>query len=138
MKDSLFDILFTFFEKRLAHLKQDKTLEARDASEHNTAPNEVTLREPGCNAMRIFIEPELARFSKASYQFLVRMLRAKIIHPALMEQIIHSLVASDSRYVSLEETKWTMRNKLSTHLSTKDLAFLDLILYQKEEGFSVH
>lgn len=138
MKDSLFDILFNLFERTLTHLKEAKDPKGVESGDNRTVLNKVNLKTQAPDSIRIFSESELIRFTKPGYQFLVKIMRAKIIHPAIMEQIIHTLVESDSRFVSLQETKWTLRNKIAGHLDSKDLAFLDLVLYQKEDGLPVH
>lgn len=138
MKDSLFDILLNLFEKTLSHLKHDKALKGQNQFNALTDTNECHIKAPEAGSFRVFTEPELLRLTKASYQFLVRIMEAKIIQASIMEQIINKIIESDSRYVTLQETKWILRNKLAAHLSSKDLAFLDLILYQKEDGLPVH
>jgi len=147
MKDSLFEMLMNFFEKSLSQLIESKT----PGNTESTIPELVetldtihvdnktmVLKPANDSAMRIFILEEQTKFTKASHQFLARMMLWGIIATETMEQIINQLLFSDSRYVTLEETKWTIRNTLAESLDPKQLAFLDLVLYQKEDKFSSH
>jgi Smg protein len=61
-----------------------------------------------------------------------------IISSETMEVIINQLLFSDSRYVTLSETKWTIRNTLAEHLDAAQLVFLDLVLYRKEDELPSH
>ncbi|MBA3537455.1 MAG: DUF494 family protein [Tatlockia sp.] len=148
MKDSLFEMLMNFFEKSLSQLKEStKTT----STKNDTSPAEpelfdlstlenrtLTIKSPQTTAMRIFTGDEKIKFTKASYQFLTRLMLWGIIAPETMELIINQLVFSESRFVTLQETKWTIRNSLADSLNASQLAFLDLVLYQKEDKLSLH
>ncbi|MBA2709044.1 MAG: DUF494 family protein [Tatlockia sp.] len=148
MKDSLFEMLMNFFEKSLSQLKEStkststKTDTSQTESEHfdlSTLENRtLNLKTPHATAMRIFTCDERLKLTKASYQFLTRLLLWGIIAPETMELIINQLVFSESRFVTLQETKWTIRNSLADSLNPSQLAFLDLVLYQKEDQLPLH
>lgn len=125
MKNNLFDMLMTFFEKSLpqiADFEQDP----------------LVVRPAEDTSIRVFTVDEQRKFTKASYQFIMRLMRMGVIATENMELIINRLLFSDSRYVTLFETKSTVRDILSEQLDTGQLAFLDLVLYQKEDGLPVH
>lgn len=148
MKDSLFEMLMNFFERSLSQLKESTK---STSSKNDIGPAEpehldlstlesrtLTLKSPQDTAMRIFTGDEKIKLTKASYQFLSRLLLWGIIAPETMELIINQLVFSESRFVSLQETKWTIRNSLADSLNPSQLAFLDLVLYQKEDKLPLH
>ena len=68
----------------------------------------------------------------------MRMSTWGIISPEALERIVNQLIFSDSRYVHLQETKWTIRNTLADNLAPEQLAFLDLVLYQREDELGLH
>jgi uncharacterized protein Smg (DUF494 family) len=150
MKDSLFEMLLSLFEKTLSEIKEN-TIPLSDeeseeiiglgTSEDIILDEEIStevIQSPKEDSIRVFTYHEQMKFTKASYQFLMRMLVWDVIHPNTFEVIINQLIFSDSRIVTLEETKWTIQNVLSETLSQESLAFLDLVLYQKEEAYSIH
>ena len=61
-----------------------------------------------------------------------------MINSATMELIINRLLFSDSRFVSLQETKWMFRHTLAETLTADQLSFLELVLYQKEDRLTLH
>ncbi|GGI88489.1 DUF494 family protein [Legionella impletisoli] len=150
MKDSLFEMLLSLFEKTLSELKESTS--AKAASDTSLQPSSLEtkselsaetiraeiLQSPKHTSLRVFTYHEQMKFTKASYQFLMRMLVWDVIHPDTMELIINQLIFSDSRIVTLEEAKWTVRNVLAEILNPDQLAFLDLVLYQKEDEYTVH
>ncbi|CEK11882.1 DUF494 family protein [Legionella hackeliae] len=142
MKDSLFEMLMSFFEKSLAQLKESHTVNANDDEEsiENASLESRTLflKDAQNKTLRIFTEDEQRKFTKASYQFLTRLILWGIIAQETMELIINQLLFSESRFVSLQETKWTIRNTLADNLDANQLAFLDLVLYQKEDKLALH
>ncbi len=144
MKDSLFEMLMDFFEKSLAQLKESNKANANNDQESelyeasSLESRTMVLKSPHREAMRIFTNDEKLKFTKASYQFLTRLLLWGIIAPETLELIINQLLFSESRFVTLQETKWTIRNALAENLDTAQLAFLDLVLYQKEDKLPLH
>lgn len=149
MKSSLFELLLSLFEKTLTQLKEKQQLvdasSARDPRSSETLVTESkvgveiqVVNQPSATAMRIFSADEQLKLTKASYQFLVRLGSLGIIPAQTMELVINRLFFSDSRYVSLQETKWTIRHTLAQSLDPIQLAFLELVLYFKEDGLSLH
>lgn len=147
MKDSLFELLMNFFEKSLSQLKEskststtvDESLEEPEILDASALENRTLhLKAPQDTAIRIFTYDEKIKLTKASYQFLTRLLLWGIIAPETMELIINQLIFSESRFVTLQETKWTIRNTLAENLNASQLAFLDLVLYQKEDQLPLH
>ena len=148
MKDSLFKILLNFFEKTLSQLNENyaKNDSGNDIifaqNEHNneekTESQSILVRAAHANSIRVFTYEEQMKFTKASYQFLMRMLLWGVIASESMELIINQLLFSESRIITLQETKWTIRNSLAENLNAAQLAFLDLVLYQKEDKFPLH
>jgi len=152
MKDSLFEMLLNLFEKTLAQLKESHVAaNAIDEDSENkedgytpsllSSKNEMEaefIKSAHQNSMRVFTADEQIKFTKASYQFLMRMSSWGVIDSEAMELIINQLIFSDSRFVSLQETKWVIRNVLADNLDAEQLAFLDLVLYQREDELPLH
>lgn len=151
MKDSLFEMLMSFFEKSLSQIteknshdnddhseqKENKTESDNDV-EHSPLNQSLIVKPANVASTRVFTYEEQMKFTKASYQFITRMLLWGVIASENMEQIINQLLFSESRYVTLQETKWTIRNTLAENLDASQLAFLDLVLYQKEDELTLH
>ncbi|MDP1602371.1 MAG: DUF494 family protein [Legionella sp.] len=150
MKDSLFEMLMNFFEKSLSQITESKSvnekdaiaepdaLESADAEMASVENQSLVVRPAHETSIRVFTYDEQMKFTKASYQFLMRMLLWGIIASESMELIINQLIFSESRFVTLQETKWTIRNTLAENLTAAQLAFLDLVLYQKEDELPLH
>lgn len=149
MKESLFELLLSLFERTLTQLKEKQeitdTAVLRDAKSSETLAADAKagleikiVKEPSQAAMRVFSLDEQMKLTKASYQFLVRIGALGIIPSNTMELIMNRLFFSDSRFVSLQETKWTIRSTLAQTLDPIQLAFLELVLYFKEDGLSLH
>jgi len=148
MKDNLFELLLSLFEKTLSQLKEkEQSLtpneEIGEEKELKSADKKVGvqvqfLKEANSNATRVYIKEEQIKLTKASYQFLMRLASMGLISSQSYELIINRLFFSESRFVSLQETKWTIRNTLSHSLNAEQLAFLELILYSKEDGIVLH
>ncbi|WP_019215251.1 DUF494 family protein [Legionella tunisiensis] len=147
MKDSLFEMLMSFFEKSLSQLKESTT--STTSNENGQEDNDVyetssiesrtvVIRPAQDTAMRVFTSDEKMRFTKASYQFITRLIMWGIVESETLEIIINQLLFSESRFVTLQETKWTIRNTLAENLDAAQLAFLDLVLYQKEDELPLH
>lgn len=151
MKDSLFEILLNLFEKTLSQIqeKQQPLNAVVDGASQTSLSNSVkkqasvgiqveVFKSPNHQSLRILTEAERTKFTKASYQFLTRMMSWGVVSPDVLEIIINRLSFSESRFVNLDETKWTIRNTLALSLSSEQLAFLDLLLYQREDNLAVH
>ncbi|MCA0402820.1 MAG: DUF494 domain-containing protein [Proteobacteria bacterium] len=142
MKDSLIQLLMDFFTKSLSELGDSKKVIQDDKddteSEANLENQNVIIKHAKETSNRIFTEDERTKLTKASYQYLTQLLLAKVISTDSMEQVINQLLFSESRFVTVDETKWTVRHILSENLDAKQLAFLDLMLYQKEDKLELH
>lgn len=152
MKDSLFQLLLSFFEKTIMHLKEQQETDKKQEEQEQLLEVDELLRamprfvkvqleqlqSPGKQSVRIFTRQEQLKLTKASQQLLVRLVSWGILSPELMELIVNRLVFSESQIVGLQETKWMIRNTLAGTLSSEQLAFLDLVLYQKEDGQTLH
>ncbi len=148
MKDNLFEMLLNLFEKTLSQLKEnheptivEETDDNQEMSAHTslregTYPSFVKSAE--LHSTRIFTYDEQMKLTKASYQFLMRLASWDVLPPDLMELILNQIIFSESRFVSLQETKWTIRNTLASILNAEQLAFLDLVLYHKEDKLTLH
>jgi len=144
MKDNLFEMLLNLFEKNLTQLQKSHQSVDKESSEQ---VNEEALQADDLalyvksaqeNSTRVFTYEEQMKLTKASYQFLMRMKLWNIVDADVFETIINQLQFSDSRIVTLQETKWTIRNVLATSLSEEQLTFLDLVLYQTEDELTLH
>lgn len=143
MKASLFEILLSLFEKTLTQLKEKQEL--TDVVVRDTISTEAkvgleikVVKEASPTAMRVFSLDEQMKLTKASYQFIVRLGALGVVPTHTLELVMNRLFFSDSRFVSLQETKWTIRNTLAQTLDPIQLAFLELVLYFKEDGLSLH
>lgn len=148
MNDDVLQQLINQVTKTLDRLKeqhkntdmtQTESLLPTDAGEALLGDREhKVLNAPSNKGFRVFLPYEKQRMTRASFQFLTRVLRYRLLSADVFEQIIHRLVQSESAYVCLDETKWIIQHVLSEQLEHKSLAFWDLILYQQEDGFIAH
>lgn len=153
MKDSWFELMLTFFEKTIAHLKEQHVannvkediqalmVELSDSPEATPRTVKVEVEQikaPLPHSVRVFTPGEQIKLTKASHQFLMRMVSWGIVSSESLELIMNRLIFSESRIVSLQETKWMIRNTLMGGLNFDQVAFLDLILYQKEDSLPLH
>lgn len=152
MNDSLFTLLLSLFEKTLALLQEQPVLDNEAVSaevispsvEEPVLPSRVVciqveqLNTPKEQSTRVFTPTEQMKLTKASHQFLMRMSSWGLVAPETMELIINRLIFSESHIVSLQETKWTIRHALANGLNAQQLAFLELVLYQKEDHMQLH
>ena len=150
MKESLFELLLNLFEKTLIQLKEKhqphtethaEEPSVKDSSELGLSKAGLQMhfvRSASDHAVRVFTCEEQRKLTKQSLQLLVRMVDLGVLHTGLFELIINRLLLSDSNKVSLQETKWTIRNTLAENLNLEQLAFLELILYHKEDGMLLH
>ncbi len=159
MKDNqLLEILLTLFKETLTQLqetyvpeipnglKTENQLAEAQASDLEVAASSgkkkslemLWFRSPEKQSVRVFTPEEEMKLTKASHQFIKRLGRLGVLSPDVMELIMNRLLFSESRFVNLQETKWTIRSTLADTLSPSQLAFLDLILYQKEDGLTLH
>ena len=148
MKDNLFELLLNLFEKTLTQLKEKKQTVvpsdvSKDAGEDLNVAKRVGVevqifKEASDTATRVFTKEEQLKLTKASYQFLMQLESMGLLSSKSLEIIINRVFFSESRFVSLQETKWTIRNTLEQHLNAEQLAFLELILYCQEDGVALH
>lgn len=142
MKDNLFEMLMHLFETSLTQLQQTCLDEEKNALSEDGAEqvpsDEYTLRIRPAKptSTRVMAHEEQMRMTKASYQFLMRMKRWEIFDAEVFELVMNQFLCSDSHIITLEETKWTIRNILATGLNEEQLSFLDLVLYQTEDCFT--
>ncbi len=148
MKDNFFEMLLNLFEKTLSQLKESRLLTDNNdpdcekqtdiQSLSNTETQAVFVKSAQFDSIRVFTDVEQIKLTKASYQFLVRVASWGILAPDVLELIINQLLFSESRFVTLQETKWTIRTTLAANLDPQQLAFLDLVLYHKEDKLPLH
>lgn len=152
MNDSLFKLLLGLFEKTLTQLKEQSISDSAPA-EVESLPTPVDapvlgpkvicvqveqVNVPKEQSIRVFTQNEQMKLTKASHQFLMRMSSWGLVASETMELIINRLIFSDSRIVSLQETKWTIRQTLASGMNPQQLAFLELVLYQREDQMPLH
>jgi Smg protein len=162
MKDNFLEMLLSLFEQTLTQLKEAYIPELPDelsalnklnaeqelnqatrvkvssTSGKKTTIEMLWFRSANSQSTRVFTAEEQLRFTRASQQFLKRLRRLDVLSPDAMELVINRLMFSESRFVNLQETKWAVRNTFAERLSSDQLAFLDLVLYQKEDGLALH
>jgi len=160
MKDNLLEMLLTLFEQTLTQLKETYVPEIPKELSINQELNptlhrptdvqvsfptgkKTTLemhwfRSADNQSIRVFTPAEQMKLTSASHQFLKHLGRLGVLSFDSMEFVINRLMFSESRFVNLQETKWAVRNTLADNLPAEQLAFLDLVLYQKEDGLPLH
>lgn len=150
MKDNLLEMLLNLFEKTLTQLKEQQvpvnaseTLEQAtdlesDFDSFDKDNRYELIAQPDSRSLRVITEEERLKLTKTSYQFLMRMKSLRVLSDETLERVIHRMVFSDSRFVSLQETKWIIRHTLANDLNSEALAFLDLVLYQSEDKMPLH
>lgn len=146
MKYHFLEMLMQIFEQSMLKMRlaPTKHVFSEDESEPENEATEQTqhlspLRHPiNQSSIRIFTEQEYKRFTKPSYQFLLRMHKLGIIDDAQREEVMNQLLFSDSRYITLEEMKWVIRHVVAPSLDDKTIAFLDMVLYQQEDDIPKH
>lgn len=145
MKNNLFEILLKLCEKSISQLQKiqieinKSPLEVLQEPEESTVKAQcLHLKGSKPSSTRVLSYLEQIKLSKSAYQFLVRMKSWGIIDDGFFEQLMNSLLFSESPLVTQEEAKWTMRKLLSKELNEEALAFLDLVLYQKEDNYTTH
>ncbi len=148
MKDNFFEMLLNLFEKTLTQLKErhGSTSENNMSGEKkpethaplNGQDRSAWIQSANRDSIRVFNELEQLRLTKASYQFLMRLSSCGVLLPDVFELVINQLMFSTSRFVGLQETKWTIRNTLANNLDAMQLSFLDLVLYHKEDELPLH
>lgn len=144
MKDNLFEMLLSLFEKSLTQLQKSHKTAEQDATEHTDEESLASeeqmlhLKSQQHTSTRVLTYDEQMKLTKAGYQFLIRMKLWNIINAETFEIIMNQIQFSDSRIVTLQETKWTIRNALANDLDEEQLAFLDLVLYQSEDELTLH
>jgi uncharacterized protein Smg (DUF494 family) len=145
MKDNLFEMLLNLFETSLTQIQKSHKSVDHKATENVIDDGSLIkdneflhVQDQHDKSTRIFTYDEQMKLTKASYQFLMRMQLWNILDPQFFEIIMNQLQFSASRLIGLQETKWTIRNVLSSHLHEEQLAFLDLVLYQAEDELIQH
>ncbi|HBD9373280.1 TPA: DUF494 family protein [Legionella pneumophila subsp. fraseri] len=145
MKDNLFEMLLNLFEKSLTQLQKSHKSNDQDSQNQlfeedllSTEEQSLFIKSAQHKSTRIFTYDEQMKLTKASYQFLMRMKLWNIVDIDQFESIINQLQFSESRIVTLQETKWTIRNALASTLNEEQLTFLDLVLYQTEDELTIH
>ncbi|MCX7116901.1 MAG: DUF494 family protein [Legionellales bacterium] len=142
MKDNLFEMLLNLFEKTLTQLKEQHSSSKHEQSKLGDVQLEPAdlafMKQASRRSIRVFTHHEQMKLTKASYQFIMRVASWGILATEVMELILDKLLFSESRFVTLQETKWTIRNTLASSLEPEQLAFLDLVLYHKEDELSLH
>ena len=145
MKDNLFEMLLHLFDTSLTQLQRSHKSDNPDSQDEinedeilNDEDPSLYVKSAKAKSTRIFTYEEQMKLTKASYQFLMRMKLWNILDVDLFELIITQLYSSESRIVTLQETKWTIRNVLENTLNEEQLAFLDLVLYQSEDELTIH
>ncbi len=145
MKDNLFEMLLNLFEKSLTQLQKSHQSVDKESGEQangedipHAEDQALHVRSAQQKSTRVFTYEEQMKLTKASYQFLMRMKLLSIIDVDAFETILNQLQFSESRIVTLQETKWTIRNVLATDLDEEQLAFLDWMLYRTEDELTIH
>jgi Smg protein len=143
MKDNLFELLLNLFEQSLTQLQKSHQSADQLATEQEgelitSDDQSLYIRPAQPFATRVLTYDEQMKMTKASYQFLMKMKLWRVIDSDCFELVMNQLHFSESRIITLQEIKWTIRNILANTLNEEQLAFLDLVLYQSEDEYTLH
>lgn len=142
MKDPLLDALMRLFSDCLSQRRAQKDEDGTSNSSFGGLPyleeNTYFIRPAHLQSRRIFNPEELLKLSRRSYQFLEKLIQLDLIGEHSLELIINQLLFSDSSFVELDETKWTVQQTLADGLSQDQRAFLNLVLYDQEDNVLQH
>lgn len=140
MNDNLFELLLNLFETSLAQLQKNHRSAEESAQEDELDhPDDQSLyiRSAQQTSTRVLTYDEQMKLTKASYQFLMRMKLCGVVNDDYFELVMNQFQNSDSRIITLQETKWTIRTILASTFNEEQLAFLDLVLYQSEDELTL-
>lgn len=139
MEDNLFEMLMNFFDNNLSQLDDSAQhiSENPDGAALEDSPF-TFVREAKIENVRIFMDEEKLRLSPAAYQYLLRAMMVRVLNPVLLEQVMMQVFSSESRFISSREIRLIVRNILAEHLDAAQLAFLDLVLCDKENDNVLH
>ena len=143
MKENIFEILLRLFEKTIIHLKNgvEQTtpkLEKPNADMLKDPTTSLIIKKPRPDSIRVYSREETLKLTKASFQFLVRLSEWGVVSREIIELVLHQLSLSKESVIGLDDLKWTIRKSLANVIDLEQLAFLDLVLYQKEYGTLPH
>lgn len=143
MKTQLFNDLMLLFKQQFGDFGVPDEVQLPPPLSENLEQTEqednpvLVIKEANPGSTRVFTTEERIRFTKASHQFLVRLNKMGIFSADYVEMVINHLLLSGSQVISLGETKWFVRDFIREELTEHQLAFLDLVLYQKEDQVSI-
>lgn len=147
MKDNLLEKLMQLFDERLSkptankapHLDRDTASFPENwGALSNIEDNSYYIKPTNKKSKRIFSPEERLKFTKKTYQFLEKLIQLDLIGERTFEMIVNQLLFSDSDYVKLHEAKWIIHHTLESSLTPQQLAFLNLILFDKEDCLVAH
>ncbi|OGV26243.1 MAG: hypothetical protein A3F18_06015 [Legionellales bacterium RIFCSPHIGHO2_12_FULL_37_14] len=147
MKDSLLEKLIELFSDRLLKRTEATNNTALNHSKANIAnwgdlehieTNTYFIKESQERSNRILCLQEKIKLTSRSRRFLAQLRCIDIIGERTFELILNQLLFSSSEFVTLNETKWIILQTLESSLNENQLALLNLILYQKEDGITQH
>lgn len=144
MKENLFEILLNLFEKTITHIKENNLYEDERNNSSNDEPianafpknpeSTLIVKKASPNSLRIYNEDEMLQFTKSSYQFWIRFTSWGIVEQGVLELVLHQLLLSKEPVIKLDDLKVSIRNAVANILDSDQLAYLDLVLYQREDG----
>ncbi|MDX2346263.1 MAG: DUF494 family protein, partial [Legionella sp.] len=121
-ENNLLEMLLTLFEKTLTKLEAYVPETPEELTAGQTTDLQVTstegkkktlemmhFRAASEHSIRVFTLEEEQKLTRASHQFLKRLERLGVLSSDVMELIINRLLFSESRFINLQETKWTIR-----------------------------
>lgn len=141
MKNSLFDMLLSLFENSISTDKKN-TSNNNDKSVFSVIKEQsITtkfIKSQNDKSTRIFNFNEKMKFSENCFQLLILLFNSAEISNDLLESVINRLINSKSDYVTFEQVKHAILSTLAQNITAEQLAFLDLLFYQKEDGNILH
>lgn len=141
MKSSLFDILLSLFESAVSTDKKKSKLKTKNSTVavvKNKPAQAEFIKTQNIKSMRVFNFYEQLKFSDDSLKLLMFLFNSEAIPYDLLELTVDKLLDSKANYVTFEQVKHKILSTLSEELDSEQLAFLDLLFYQKEDGYSLH
>lgn len=143
MKDNWLDMLFNLFEITFSKLRDNpsKMTTSENYSELDVPENSSFLfvKAPSENSHRVYSSYERLRFTKSSYQFLVRLNQWQVVPAELFEMAMeHLLLTHPWEELELAQTKQILLEWFYDKLAAEQYAFLEIVFQQTSDRMVAH
>lgn len=143
MKNSLIDILLSLFESALEpHNKTDNQENTLQEDFKVIREGETTaefVKSKNTDSLRVLSFEERIKLTKPAHQLLLQIYASEILPHDVIEVILNKLVEKNiDNYITYDDIKYIIKSTLKSEMDDKQLAIIDLLFYQKEDGQSFH